>query len=179
VTAELADAFAVGLGSEGVLPTMKHFPGIGLASQNTDAYVVTIEASKAALEPGLLPYRTAIEHGIPLIMLSNATYSAYDADNAAGWSSAISEGLLRDEMGFQGVTITDSLDGTAHARGVATRALAVLAVGAGTDLILMTGSEGVTDRVFATLVAEARAGTFPMAALRASYDRIMALKAGL
>ena len=53
-------------------------------------------------------------------MLSNATYTAYDSVNAAGWSHAISVTLLRHDLGFKGVTITDSLDGTAHARGVAT-----------------------------------------------------------
>jgi len=75
-TARLADAFASGLESTGVVPTMKHFPGIGFATRNTDTHVVTITASRAALDPGLLPYRTAISHHIPLIMLSNATYSA-------------------------------------------------------------------------------------------------------
>ena len=51
-------------------------------------------------------------------MLSNATYTAYDSASAAGWSHAISVDLLRTALGFQGVTITDSLNGTAAARGV-------------------------------------------------------------
>ncbi len=55
VTASLADAFASGLQSGGVLPTMKHFPGIGFATANTDSSVVTINASAAALDPGLQP----------------------------------------------------------------------------------------------------------------------------
>ena len=49
-------------------------------------------------------------------MLSNATYTAYDPTTRAGWSSAISTTLLRGDLGFEGVTITDSLSGTAHAR---------------------------------------------------------------
>jgi beta-N-acetylhexosaminidase len=179
VTASLADAFATGLESKGVLPAMKHFPGIGRAIWNTDAAVVTIGASTSVLDPGLLPYRTAIEHGIPLIMLSNATYTAWDGENAAGWSSAIADGLLRGTLGFTGVTITDSLDGTAHARGIATSVLAVLAASAGTDMILMTGSESTTTAVYATLLADARLGLFPLAGLQASYERILALKAGL
>ena len=178
-TASLADAFASGLDSKAVLPTMKHFPGIGFATKNTDAYVVTITASTAALGPGLLPYRTAIGHEIPLIMLSNATYSAYDAANAAGWSRAIVVTLLRDDLGFKGVTITDSLDGTAHARGVSTRSLAILAAKAGTDMILLTGSEATTSSVYKTLLESAAKGTISKATLRASYDRIVALKASL
>ena len=53
-----------------------------------------------------------------MIMLSNATYDAYDPNNGAGWSRAISDTLLRGTLGFRGVTITDSLTGTAAARGV-------------------------------------------------------------
>ena len=75
-----------GCSRRGVVPSMKHFPGIGFATANTDSYVVTITASKTALAPGLKPYETAIGHHIPMIMLSNATYTAYDPANAAGWS---------------------------------------------------------------------------------------------
>ena len=178
-TALLADAFASGLESKGVVPAMKHFPGIGFATRNTDAYVVTIRASRAALAPDLLPYRTAIRHAIPLIMLSNATYPAYDTRNAAGWSHAIGVTLLRHDLGFTGVTITDSLDGTAKARGLWTRVLAVSAARAGTDMILTTGSEASTRGVYATLLRQAELGSIPLATLRASYDRILALKAGL
>ncbi len=178
-TTLLADAFASGLESRGVAPTMKHFPGIGFATSNTDSSVVTIAASKTSLAPGLLPYRTAIGHDIPLIMLSNATYSAYDANNAAGWSPAIAVTLLRHDLGFTGVTITDSLDGTATARGLWTRVLAVSAARAGTDMILTTGSEASTRGVYATLLRQAQLGAIPIATLRASYYRILALKAGL
>ena len=138
-----------------------------------------IKATQAALAPGLLPYRAAIGHAIPLIMLSNATYTAYDPANAAGWSSAISTTLLRQGLGFTGVSITDSMDGTAFSRGVADRVLAVRAAMAGTDLILLTGSEGVTAGVYATLLADATDGSIPTGTLAASYDRILALKAHL
>ncbi len=87
--------------SAGVLPTMKHFPGIGFATHNTDTSVVTIGASKAALAAGLMPYQAAIGHDIPLIMLSNATYAAYDGGSAAGWSRAIVATLLRARPGLR------------------------------------------------------------------------------
>lgn len=157
---------------------MKHFPGIGFATQNTDSKVVAIDASEAALDPGLLPYRTAIGHDIPLIMLSNATYSAYDADNAAGWSQAIATTLLREDLGFRSVSVTDSLDGTAHAPELSTATLAVRAATAGTDMLLVTGSEASTSAVYGTLLDNARNAAIPRATLLASYDRIMALKAG-
>jgi beta-N-acetylhexosaminidase len=178
-TAVLSDAFASGLESKGVVPAMKHFPGIGFATRNTDLYMVAITASRAALAPGLLPYRTAIAHHIPLIMLSNATYSAYDTHYAAGWSPAIATTLLRHTLGFTGVTITDSLDGTAHSRGLTSALLADRATKAGTDMLLITGSEATSRAVYAALLASATNGSIPQATLRASYDRIRALKAGL
>jgi beta-N-acetylhexosaminidase len=178
-TTHLADAFATGLEAGRVAPVMKHFPGLGFATLNTDTSVVRIGASRTALAPGLLPYVRAIAHHIPMIMLSNATYSAYDPNHAAGWSPAIVSTLLRRDLGFTGVTITDSLDGTAHARGVTTRSLALAAVLAGTDMILTTGSESTSRGEFALLVSEARARTIPLATLEASYHRILAFKAGL
>ena len=141
--------------------------------------MVTITASRAALAPGLLPYRQAIANRIPLIMLSNATYAAYDTANGAGWSPAIGGGLLRETLGFTGVTITDSLNGAAAARGVTTTSLAVRAALAGTDMILLTGSESSSRATFTSLLREAENGTIPLSVLRASYDRILALKASM
>ena len=178
-TAWLANAFAAGLRLQSVIPAMKHFPGIGYATKNTDSSVVKIWASRTQFAPRLAPYRMAIANHVPLIMLSNATYPAYDSVHAAGWSHAIVGTLLRRDLGFTGVTITDSLDGTASARGISTRRLAAAAAGAGTDMILTTGSEAATNSLFAYLVQQATAGAIPTATLQASYARILAMKAGL
>jgi len=178
-TARLAAAFASGLASQGVLATMKHFPGIGMAVLDTDRFVSSISASRAALRSHLLPYRRAIRQGISLIMLSNARFPAYDSRNAAGWSHAIAVRLLRRNLGFTGVTMTDSLNGTAHARGLTVKTLAKRAAIAGTDMILMTGSERSSSRLYEWLLAQARDGSIPEATLRTSHDRIVALKEGL
>jgi beta-N-acetylhexosaminidase len=179
-TASLSNAFAGGLDSAGVIPTMKHFPGLGYAVHNTDQYVVKITASTSQLDPGLNPYRTAIGSGVPLmVMLSNAWYTAWDSSNAAGWSKTIGTNLLRGQLGFQGVTITDSLNGIGSAMGVSPTTLAVRACKAGTDMILLTGSEAASKAAFNTLVADAENGTIPLDLLQASYQRILALKAGL
>ena len=176
-TATLTDAFSSGLEAGLDMPTMKHFPGIGLATQDTDAHVVAITASKSALAPGLLPYQKAIGHHIPLIMLSNATYTAYDSLNAAGWSYAISVGLLRNTLGFTGISITDSLNGTAAHRAVSVSSLAIRAGKAGTDMILLTGGESSSQSVYASLVVAAQNGTIPLSRLQTSYSRILATKA--
>ena len=178
LTSTLSNAFAAGLESKGVAPTMKHFPGIGFALENTDSNVVTIDASAALLVPGMQPYRAAIKNGIPIVMLSNATYTGFDPANAAGWSAAIGEALLRKELGFRGVTITDSLTGNAVIRGIPQDELAVRAAIAGTDMLLVSGSEASTRTVYATLLATATAGMLSRASLDASYARILALKSG-
>ncbi|HEY8437649.1 MAG TPA: glycoside hydrolase family 3 N-terminal domain-containing protein [Candidatus Limnocylindrales bacterium] len=175
-TASLSDAFSTGLELGGEIPSMKHFPGLGYATLNTDTHMVSIRVSRTALAPGLLPYRTAIPHGMPLIMLSNATYSAYDPYAAAGWSPAINTTLLRGTLGFRGVTITDSLDGTAASRGYTTAHIAYRAAKAGTDMLLITGSEATSRGVFSSLLSEAQSGAIPLSLLQASYARILALK---
>ena len=98
---------------------------------------------------------------------------------AAGWSRAIGDTLLREDMGFAGVTITDSLDGTAKARGVSSGDLAELAAKAGTDMLLITGTEGTSAAVFRRLVKDVKDGSLDPATLLASYQRILALKSAL
>ena len=178
-TTSLSDAFATGLEQGGVAPTMKHFPGLGYAIKNTDLNVVTLTQSAATLNPGLDPYRAAISHGIPMIMLSNAIYTAWDSKNAAGWSHAIAIGLLRDTLGFRGVSITDSLNGIGSAMGVSPKTLAIRAARAGTDMILLTGSEASTKAAYTTLLAYAQSGYISRSTLLASYARILALKAAV
>jgi beta-N-acetylhexosaminidase len=178
-TSRLANAFALGLGERGVLASMKHFPGLGFAKRNTDDFVVHIGVTESRLAPGLRPYRRAVANGVPLVMLSNALYPAYDRSHAAGWSHAIGTTLLRGDLGFKGVTITDSLDGAAGARGIPTNPLAIKAAGAGTDMLLLTGSEASARSVFHSLLDAVKAGKLSQQRLTASYDRIVGLKATL
>lgn len=173
-----ARAFLDGLQSTGVAATAKHFPGIGRVALTTDRVVGSVDASRADLEHDLAPFRDVISAGVRLVMLSNVTYAAYDGASAAGWSYPIATTLLRRELGFGGVSITDSLDGTAHSRGVTARALALRSAVAGVDLLLLTGSEKTSAAAFDLLCAEARAQHIALGTLWNSYDRILALKAG-
>jgi beta-N-acetylhexosaminidase len=178
-TARLANAFALGLGDRGALATMKHFPGLGFATKNTDDFVVHIDATKSELAPGLRPYRHAVANGCPARHALERRLPRLRPSHAAGWSRPIGTNLLRGELGFQGVTITDSLDGAANARGTPTNPLALKAAKAGTDMLLLTGSEGSSRSVYRSLLEAAQAGQIRHDRLTASYDRILALKAGL
>jgi beta-N-acetylhexosaminidase len=176
-TARMSGWFAIGLDQSGVIATAKHFPGLGLAAQDTDQSFVRITATRAELASGLKPFKTAIADRVPLIMLSNALYTAYDGGSSAGWSRAIGTKLLRKQLGFRGATITDSLDGAAHARHIGVAVLATRAAKAGTDLLLLTGHEGESEGVYRALVAAASSGRIDQDQLLASYERIQALKA--
>lgn len=178
-TARMSGWFAIGLGQSGVVATAKHFPGLGLAGRDTDRSFVRITATREELAPGLKPFKTAIADRVPLIMLSNALYTAYDGGSSAGWSRAIGTKLLRKQLGFRGATITDSLDGAARARGISADRLAVRSAQAGTDLLLLTGSEQASKSVYLTLLGAASSGRIDQARLLASYERIRALKAAL
>jgi beta-N-acetylhexosaminidase len=178
-TARMSGWFGIGLGRGGALATAKHFPGLGQATRNTDHGIVRITASKATLAPGLRPFKTAVANRVPLIMLSNAIYTAYDPWNGAGWSRTIGTYLLRGQLGFRGVTITDSLDGAAHARSQPSSSLAVRAARAGTDMLLLTGSEPSSQRAYQALLGSATSGRIDRARLLASYRRILILKAKL
>jgi beta-N-acetylhexosaminidase len=168
-------AFAAGLLDGGVAPTLKHFPGLGLATVSTDDAAVTIEGAPASLAPGLVPYRRAVAAGVvPLVMVANAAYTAYGGRPAA-WSPAVLR--LLGGIGFTGVTITDALEPLATTHDVPLATAAIRAARAGVDLLLFVGSERSTEAVYDALLAEAQAGRFPRAALQRSEARIDELAA--
>jgi len=169
--ATLATAFARGLADGGVAATAKHFPGLGRARVSTDVAAVTVDAP---LDTDLLPYRSLITTGVPLVMLSSATYTALDTKPAT-WSPVV-QTLLRRTLGFTGVTITDALDAVGPTHGRSVRSAAVLAAQAGVDLLLVAGSEAESDAVYRRLLGAAEAEKLPRPGLARSYARILALK---
>lgn len=168
--AKSVTAFAAGLLDGGVAPTLKHFPGLGLASTSTDEAAVRVAAPEEALAPGLVPYRRAIAAGVaPVVMVSNAAYGAYGGQIAA-WSPRVLSTLTG--LGFTGVTITDALEPLARTHRVTLGQAALRAARAGVDLLLCVGSERSTDAVYDQLLAAARAGRLPRAGLEQSASRI-------
>jgi beta-N-acetylhexosaminidase len=175
VVAEVGVAFAEGLQDGGVAATAKHFPGLGLATVNTDTAPSIVDASLSELRPGLQPFEAAIASGIGLVMLSNATYSELDSDSPAGVSERIVSRELRERLGFEGVVITDDLEAGAITAALAPPDAAVQAARAGADVLLF--AKGAEPQPIAeALVRAARRGEIDRASLEASYARIAALK---
>ena len=110
-----------------------------------------------------------------MVMISNASYPALDS-KPAPWSPRI-QSLLRNELGFKGVTITDALDGAAATRRRTVQSVAVLSAQAGRRHPALHGQRGVErGSLSSALLTAAAEGRVPAAALRRSYDRIVALK---
>jgi beta-N-acetylhexosaminidase len=178
-----ADAVAVrtrasvrGLGDARVAATAKHFPGLGASTVNTDDAPATVTSPAGRLRGSdLAPFRAAVAEGVPLVMLSHALYPALDARRIASQSPVIATRLLRGELGFGGVTVTDSLEAAAvlARSGVATAAERSLRAGA--DLILMTGSASWNE-VFPRLLRRARESAPLRRRVRESAARVLALK---
>jgi beta-N-acetylhexosaminidase len=162
----------------GVAPTLKHFPGLGGATVNTDDAPSTVPRSRAALQDDLAPFRAGIAAGAPLVMVSSARYPALDAGHVAAHSRAVVEEELRGRLGFRGVAMTDSLEAAAMRATGDLDAAAVAAVDAGVDLVLTTG-RGSYIRVYRALLARARTDPAFRARVRESAARVLALRARL
>jgi beta-N-acetylhexosaminidase len=163
----------------GVAPAVKHFPGLGGATVNTDDGPATIARDAVQLrEQDLLPFRAAIEAGVPLVMAGHAVYPAIDPDRVASQSEPVIGGLLREELGFDGVVITDSTEAAAVQAVTGVREAAVRNVRAGVDIVLTTGP-GSYIQVYRALLAEARRDPAFRARVRESAARVGALQRSL
>jgi beta-N-acetylhexosaminidase len=171
--AQMARAFVGGLQTGGIAATAKHFPGLGLASGNTDNGRIVIRASASKLHQGLLPFQSAVRAGVKLVMVSTAVYPKLDGSKRpAAFSSTIINGLLRKQLGFTGVTVTDSLTAPAADRIPHTATRAMLA---GSDLLIF-GAERASERGYATLLADQSSSVRLQNRLTQAAARIRALK---
>ena len=175
-------AFADGLAAGDVGATAKHFPGLGRAAVSTDDAPTVVPATAAQLRADWAPFRLAARHGIAAVMMSTAVYPALGSRLPAAFSQAI-VGDLRHELGFRGVVVTDALQTPAVNSRWSTAQAAVLALAAGDDMALAAGSsdsyadtDGASSSSLAAIVAAVRSGQLPVARLRASYARVVALK---
>jgi beta-N-acetylhexosaminidase len=157
----------------GIATTVKHFPGLGGATVNTDEGTAVIDRTREQLADDLMPYTTAIDAKTEFVMVGHAIYPALDGDNIASQSPAIVDGLLRDELGFEGVAMTDSLEAAAVQAVADVEEAAVASVQAGIDVILTTGRGSFT-RVHRALMAEARRDPAFRERVRASAARVLA-----
>ena len=160
-----------------VATTTKHFPGLGSATKNTDysANVVVSGSARSLRARELVPFRAAIRAGTQLVMSSHAVYPGL-SPLIASQSPRIMKTLLRSELGFRGVVITDSLEAKSVLSRMSVQEAAVRSIRAGNDIALMTGP-GSYRKVRLRLLAEARRSPAFRRRVAQAAARVLALKA--
>ena len=166
---ELTGAFQRGLAATGVLGCAKHFPGHGDTSTDSHLELPLLQHSRERLESlELQPFRTLIEEGVSSVMTAHLLIPALDKQWPATLSANVLTTLLRVDLGFKGLVVTDALVMEAIAARYGAGEAAVLAFAAGADLILMPADAAAA---IDALCAALRSGRVPMARLHDSLER--------
>jgi beta-N-acetylhexosaminidase len=134
VTGSHGAAFIQGMTSAGVATSAKHFPGLGRVAGNTDFTANVVDSVTTASDPYMASYRSAISAGVPFMMVALATYTKIDASRLAVFSPTVM-GLLRSELGFNGVIISDDLGDAVAVSHVPPGQRAISFLSAGGDMI--------------------------------------------
>jgi beta-N-acetylhexosaminidase len=178
VVADKGSAFLRGMRSAGLAMTAKHFPGLGRVSGNTDTTSRVVDSVTTRTSADLVPFRAAITAGAPLLMVSSAYYSRIDASRPAVFSPTVITGMIRGDLHFTGIVVSDDLGNAAAVQYWSPGARAVGFLLAGGDLVL-----SVNPAVVPAMVSAVRARVASDPAFRArvatSVLRVLTLKAAM
>ncbi|HYM61377.1 MAG TPA: glycoside hydrolase family 3 protein [Thermoanaerobaculia bacterium] len=176
LTGTLGAAFIRGQREGGIASTAKHFPGIGFAPADSHDQLPVVSASLQDLRRiHFAPIRAAIDAGVDAVMVGHVAVPAIDGQTPATLSPAIIA-LLRDDLRFDGVVITDALEMGALDRSDGIGRLAVRSVHAGADLVMVLWHQRDREEVLDALEAACRSGELSDARVRQSLRRILRLK---
>jgi beta-N-acetylhexosaminidase len=165
------------LQKNGVMAVAKHFPGLGFTSVDPHQQLPTISADLREIEEiNLPPFKAAMEAGVSAVMTSHAVYPALDPQRPATLSKTVLTGLLRESLGFPGLTITDDLEMGAVAKEWGVPESAANAFEAGADILLICGEQKSVLESFETVKRKLIRSDLPLKRLKESAERIMAAK---
>lgn len=181
LVAKLGTAMIRGLQDGGVLATAKHFPGHGDTALDSHIDLPTVPHDRARLDRvELAPFRAAIESGVAAVMSAHVTFPAIDP--APGLPATLSHpaltGLLRQELGFDGLIFTDAMEMGAITSRYGVGEAAVMAVLAGADVVLVGWPKdwNIAREAATALEEAARTGRIPLERIEDSVRRILAAK---
>jgi beta-N-acetylhexosaminidase len=109
IVAEKVAAFTAGMGEAGILTSVKHFPGLGKVRGNTDFRPRVVDSSTSRTDQDLAGFRAAVESGTDMVMMSSAYYALIDRESPAAFSTTVVQEMLRGDLRFTGVVISDDL----------------------------------------------------------------------
>jgi beta-N-acetylhexosaminidase len=178
---DLVVAYIRGARANGMLTTVKHFPGHGDTATDSHLSVAQVTGDRARLNNvELPPFRKAIEAGVDSVMVAHVTIPALEPDpnRVATTSPAIVTDLLKKQLGFKGIVVTDALDmaGLTRLYSANIGRASVDAFKAGNDLLLIPAD---LDASYKAVLEAARSGEIPQAQLDASVLKLLKAKASL
>jgi beta-N-acetylhexosaminidase len=172
-----ADAVVEAYRQDRLFGAVKHFPGLGTADQSTEFGPATVGQDIDQLrDRDLRPFKAAIDAGVPGVMLSHALYPINDFTRPGSLTRSIATDLLRGELGFQGVTLTDDLADPAITALYSVPDAAVQALRAGADLLFISGPPGDQQAAFAAVLRAARRRQIPRRRLDEALLRALEAK---
>ncbi|GAC1308777.1 MAG: glycoside hydrolase family 3 N-terminal domain-containing protein [Acidimicrobiales bacterium] len=171
-----AVAFARGLRHGGLIPVVKHFPGHGRADGDTEVTSATTPGIDALRGGDLVPFEALIADGVPAIMVGHLTVPGLTEPGRPASLSSAANALLRRDLGFDGLVVTDSLSMGAIARsGLSIAQATVAALRAGADLVVFTSNEDAPGAITA-IGASVSSGSLSAARLQDAVTRVLTLK---
>ena len=171
--ASLGVAFAEGLLQAGVAPCGKHFPGHGDTRQDSHHELPRLPHALERLEQiELVPFARAIAARLPALMTAHIVFEALDNERPASLSSAVVNGLLRGRLGFDGVVVTDDLEMKAITDHFSIEEVAVQALSAGVDILLVCHQAELARRAIDAIVVAVQNGRVSAGILQAASSRV-------
>jgi beta-N-acetylhexosaminidase len=167
-------AFAQGMSAAGVEPAVKHFPGLGRVTGNTDTTDGVTDNITVRKDPYVAPFQDAVDAGVPWLMISNALYPKIDAENLAPFSPVIVHDMVRGDLGFKGVIVSDDMCDAVALSAVPVSGRGVAFLAAGGTMALCT-NEALVPQMYKGIVAAAQKD--PAVAAKVSAAALLVLEA--
>jgi beta-N-acetylhexosaminidase len=176
VVAAKGSAFTQGMKASGLAMTAKHFPGLGHVTANTDTTASVTDTVTTATSPDIRTFPAAVSAGAPFVMVSSATYSRIDASHPAAFSRTVITTVLRHDLGFGGVVMSDDLGNAKAVQRWAPGTRAVNFIAAGGDIVLTVNPTTLPAMVNA-VTARASSDAAFRTTLKAAVLRVLTMKA--
>ncbi|WP_235498920.1 glycoside hydrolase family 3 N-terminal domain-containing protein [Knoellia sp. Soil729] len=169
-------AFLSGERAADLAMTAKHFPGLGYVTGNTDTTAGVKDGVTTTTSASIAPFRSAVANGVPVVMMSSAIYTRIDSSQPAVFSPTVVTGLLRTNLGFRGVVMSDDLGNAKAVAAWSAGERAVRFIDAGGDEVLTVNASTIPAMVSAVTSRAATSSAF-RGKVAASVMRVLTAKA--
>lgn len=170
-----AAAYTAGMRAGGQLTSVKHFPGLGAVTGNTDFSADVTDDRTTRDDPALASFAAVVAADVDSVMVATARYDRIDPDNPAAFSPVVIGDMIRGDLGFDGVVVSDDMGAAAQVADIAPGERAVRFLAAGGDLVI-NGDPALQDEMTRAVLRRARADAAFARALDGKVERVSALQ---